>query len=360
MAPSFEAGPPSVAGGGVGCAGAVGWDVAVLEFRLRRLGLAARRIDGPLMATLMLTVALGATLVDISLPNTALSIPAYYVIAPAEASSNLSRFDGVRYGHRAAAYADDRAAWDAVARGEAILMPDWSLEENGLAPGDVILSNDPYTGGTHLNDVTVIFPVFPLGPASKASRPGPSFRCQTPIQFCSARNTPAPLPVETGLAADEDASERVKAYLERHKPSGPVFGRGWIETGWPEGRFLSRDDIDAVAPDQPVRVARHPSAARDAAERARHPRPQRGGRVPRRVRAKAVHQQLGGQVHAGPALLRVVAHHAHGQRGEQMNHAWLLMSPPSTGTGEKRVSRRWKSRRRRAASRRQLKPLWPW
>ncbi len=49
---------------------------------------------------------LGATLVDISLPNTALSIPAYYVIAPAEASSNLSRFDGVRYGHRAEQYGD--------------------------------------------------------------------------------------------------------------------------------------------------------------------------------------------------------------------------------------------------------------
>jgi aspartyl-tRNA(Asn)/glutamyl-tRNA(Gln) amidotransferase subunit A len=49
---------------------------------------------------------LGATLVDISLPNTELSIPAYYVIAPAEASSNLSRFDGVRYGHRAEDYKD--------------------------------------------------------------------------------------------------------------------------------------------------------------------------------------------------------------------------------------------------------------
>src|SRR5690606_8386882 len=40
---------------------------------------------------------LGATTVDISLPKTELAIPAYYVIAPAEASSNLSRFDGVRY-----------------------------------------------------------------------------------------------------------------------------------------------------------------------------------------------------------------------------------------------------------------------
>ncbi|MCY0386898.1 Asp-tRNA(Asn)/Glu-tRNA(Gln) amidotransferase subunit GatA [Robbsia sp. Bb-Pol-6] len=49
---------------------------------------------------------LGATLVDVSLPKTELSIPVYYVIAPAEASSNLSRFDGVRFGHRAAQYGD--------------------------------------------------------------------------------------------------------------------------------------------------------------------------------------------------------------------------------------------------------------
>ena len=42
----------------------------------------------------------GATLVDIDLPHASLAIPAYYVIAPAEASSNLSRYDGVRYGHR--------------------------------------------------------------------------------------------------------------------------------------------------------------------------------------------------------------------------------------------------------------------
>ena len=50
--------------------------------------------------------SLGATLVDISLPRTELSIPVYYIIAPAEASSNLSRYDGVKFGHRAAKYAD--------------------------------------------------------------------------------------------------------------------------------------------------------------------------------------------------------------------------------------------------------------
>jgi aspartyl-tRNA(Asn)/glutamyl-tRNA(Gln) amidotransferase subunit A len=49
---------------------------------------------------------LGATVVEVSLPNMGLSVPVYYVLAPAEASSNLSRFDGVRYGHRAAEYTD--------------------------------------------------------------------------------------------------------------------------------------------------------------------------------------------------------------------------------------------------------------
>jgi len=49
---------------------------------------------------------LGATIVDISLPNSKLSVHAYYVLAPAEASSNLSRFDGVRYGYRAPEYGD--------------------------------------------------------------------------------------------------------------------------------------------------------------------------------------------------------------------------------------------------------------
>ena len=49
---------------------------------------------------------LGAKRVSVSLPNSGLSVPAYYVIAPAEASSNLSRFDGVRYGYRAEGYRD--------------------------------------------------------------------------------------------------------------------------------------------------------------------------------------------------------------------------------------------------------------
>jgi aspartyl-tRNA(Asn)/glutamyl-tRNA(Gln) amidotransferase subunit A len=49
---------------------------------------------------------LGATLVPISLPRTELSIPVYYIIAPAEASSNLSRFDGVKFGFRADKYSD--------------------------------------------------------------------------------------------------------------------------------------------------------------------------------------------------------------------------------------------------------------
>ncbi len=68
-------------------------------------GLAAD-VEQAVRAALDEFVKLGATLVDISLPKTALSIPVYYIIAPAEASSNLSRFDGVRYGHRAAGYKD--------------------------------------------------------------------------------------------------------------------------------------------------------------------------------------------------------------------------------------------------------------
>jgi len=49
---------------------------------------------------------LGAEVVEVSLPNTALAVPTYYVVAPAEASSNLARYDGVRFGHRCAAPKD--------------------------------------------------------------------------------------------------------------------------------------------------------------------------------------------------------------------------------------------------------------
>jgi aspartyl-tRNA(Asn)/glutamyl-tRNA(Gln) amidotransferase subunit A len=63
-------------------------------------GLAAE-VERPVRAALETYRALGATLVDISLPSAELGIPVYYVVAPAECSSNLSRFDGVRYGHRA-------------------------------------------------------------------------------------------------------------------------------------------------------------------------------------------------------------------------------------------------------------------
>ncbi|MGZ8292347.1 MAG: Asp-tRNA(Asn)/Glu-tRNA(Gln) amidotransferase subunit GatA, partial [Telluria sp.] len=68
-------------------------------------GLAAD-VEQAVRAALDEFVKLGATLVDITLPKTSLSIPVYYIIAPAEASSNLSRFDGVRYGHRASEYKD--------------------------------------------------------------------------------------------------------------------------------------------------------------------------------------------------------------------------------------------------------------
>jgi aspartyl-tRNA(Asn)/glutamyl-tRNA(Gln) amidotransferase subunit A len=63
-------------------------------------------VDGAVRAAIAELVKLGATAIDVSLPRTELSIPVYYIIAPAEASSNLSRYDGVRYGHRAAHYDD--------------------------------------------------------------------------------------------------------------------------------------------------------------------------------------------------------------------------------------------------------------
>jgi predicted amidohydrolase YtcJ len=59
-----------------------------------------------------------------------------------------------------------------------------------------------------------------------------------------------------GSKSAAEAMARVKAYLAQRKTPGLVFGRGWIETGWPEGRFLNRDDVDPIAPDQPVILVR--------------------------------------------------------------------------------------------------------
>jgi len=79
-----------------------------------RIGLPAEFFPAGLLADVHAAVhgalaeleKLGATLVAVSLPRTELSIPVYYIIAPAEASSNLGRFDGVKFGHRAAKYTD--------------------------------------------------------------------------------------------------------------------------------------------------------------------------------------------------------------------------------------------------------------
>jgi aspartyl-tRNA(Asn)/glutamyl-tRNA(Gln) amidotransferase subunit A len=57
-------------------------------------------IEGPVREALAVWQKLGATVREVSLPNLPLSVPTYYVVAPAECSSNLARFDGVRFGHR--------------------------------------------------------------------------------------------------------------------------------------------------------------------------------------------------------------------------------------------------------------------
>jgi aspartyl-tRNA(Asn)/glutamyl-tRNA(Gln) amidotransferase subunit A len=66
----------------------------------------ARDVAEPILAAVEELRRLGATVTEVSLPNQRLSVAAYYVIAPAEASSNLARYDGVRYGYRAPDYAD--------------------------------------------------------------------------------------------------------------------------------------------------------------------------------------------------------------------------------------------------------------
>jgi len=74
-----------------------------------------------------------------------------------------------------------------------------------------------------------------------------------------------------GSKSAAEAVRRVKAYLAARKPAGPVWGRGWIETGWPEGRFLEKGDLDPIAPDRPVLLVRadgHALVANTAAMKA--------------------------------------------------------------------------------------------
>ena len=74
-----------------------------------------------------------------------------------------------------------------------------------------------------------------------------------------------------GAKSAAEAAGRVKAYLAAHPGTGPVFGRGWIETGWPEGRFLQRGDIDPISGDRPVLLTRadgHAVVANSAALKA--------------------------------------------------------------------------------------------
>jgi aspartyl-tRNA(Asn)/glutamyl-tRNA(Gln) amidotransferase subunit A len=66
----------------------------------------ARDVGDPILAAIEAFKGQGASVVEVSLPNQHLSVPVYYVLAPAEASANLARYDGVRYGYRAPEYGD--------------------------------------------------------------------------------------------------------------------------------------------------------------------------------------------------------------------------------------------------------------
>jgi len=100
-------------------AGALSTPLAGLRIGVAREYFGAGVEDGvgaAVRAALSELEKLGATLVDITLAHAHLAIPAYYVIAPAEASSNLARYDGVRYGHRCA---DPRSLEDLYTRSRA-------------------------------------------------------------------------------------------------------------------------------------------------------------------------------------------------------------------------------------------------
>ncbi|THD64719.1 amidohydrolase [Phenylobacterium sp.] len=76
-----------------------------------------------------------------------------------------------------------------------------------------------------------------------------------------------------GSKSAAEVTERLKAYIAEHHPTGTIVGRGWIETGWPEHRFLEKGDLDAAAPDQPVILTRadgHALTANSAALKAAH------------------------------------------------------------------------------------------
>ncbi len=59
-----------------------------------------------------------------------------------------------------------------------------------------------------------------------------------------------------GTSSVADLQDRIAEEISKQAPGAIIYGRGWIETGWPEGRFPNRDDLDAIAPDNPVIVER--------------------------------------------------------------------------------------------------------